>query len=150
MGTESIPLGLFKANIELQLRITRLLQDSGQQWLESAQRAGADSIAETTSEIESLLRAGNWQSLATLPAESFWRLIQQRTGDAQAINQTVIKNQAQFTTGLQQALESWQRSVLGAIGEDSAAQPLQDLFKQWGQAWTAATAPAPKKNDKGA
>ena len=34
MTTDALPLSLYKANIELQLRITRLLQDSGQQWLE--------------------------------------------------------------------------------------------------------------------
>ena len=68
MSNETIPLNLFKANLELQLRIQRLMQENGQQWLENATRAGKDGITESGAEIESLLKAKNWQELATLPA----------------------------------------------------------------------------------
>ena len=68
MSNETIPLNLFKANLELQLRLQRLVQENGQQWLENATRAGKDGIAESGAEIESLLKAQNWQELATLPA----------------------------------------------------------------------------------
>ena len=73
MSNETIPLNLFKANLELQLRLQRLMQENGQQWLENATRAGKDGIAESGTEIESLLKAQNWQELATLPAQAFWR-----------------------------------------------------------------------------
>ena len=46
MSNETIPLNLFKANLELQLRLQRLVQETGQQWLENATRAGKDGIAE--------------------------------------------------------------------------------------------------------
>ena len=67
MSNETIPLNLFKANVELQLRLQRLMQENGQQWLENATRAGSESIAESGAEIESLLKAQNWQELARCP-----------------------------------------------------------------------------------
>ena len=84
MSNETIPLNLFKANLELQLRLQRLVQENGQQWLENATRAGKDGIAESGAEIESLLKAQNWQELATLPAQAFWRQFQYHVGGAQA------------------------------------------------------------------
>lgn len=150
MNTETLSLDLYKANVELQLRITRMLQETGHQWLEAVQRGSADNIAETTAEIESLLRTGNWQALATLPGESLWRLFQQRTDSVQLINQLALKNQAAFTSGLQQALESWQKSVASMAGTSNVTQPLQDIFKQWGATWAAAVQPKPEKTAKGA
>ena len=38
MSNETIPPNLFKANLELQLRLQRLMQENGQQWLENAAR----------------------------------------------------------------------------------------------------------------
>ena len=61
MSNETIPLNLFKANLELQLRLQRLVQENGQQWLENATRAGKDGIAESGAEIESLLKACHFQ-----------------------------------------------------------------------------------------
>ena len=42
MSNETIPPNLFKANLELQLRLQRLMQENGQQWLENAARAGKE------------------------------------------------------------------------------------------------------------
>ena len=46
---------------------------------------GKDGIAESGAEIESLLKAQNWQELATLPAQAFWRQFQHHVGGAQAL-----------------------------------------------------------------
>ncbi len=142
MTTETLSLDLYKANVELQLRITRLLQESGHQWLEAVQRASAENIAETTAEIEGLMRAGNWQALVTLPSESFWRLFQKRTGDMQLVNQIALKNQTSFASGLQQALQAWQKSVGETVGNLGNGLPVQDFFKQWTDSWTAAASMA--------
>lgn len=147
MSTEAISLNLYKANAELQLRITQLLQQSASQWLETLRRANAENIGELTTEIEGLQQTATWQSLATLPAESFWRLFRQRTGDAQFANQIAIRNQAEFTTGLQQAIGHWQKAVATAIGDASAAQPLQDILRQWPGGWI--TAAPSQHNDAG-
>lgn len=135
MSNETLPLNLYKANIELQLRITRLLQEVGHHWLESTQRNSTESIAETNAKIEGLLRSSHWQSLATLPSESFFRVFEMRARDLQFTQQVAIRNQAIFTSGLQQALDSWQKSVAAAIGDSAATQPLQEVLQQWMKAW---------------
>ncbi len=127
MSNETIPLNLFKANLELQLRIQRLMQENGQQWLENATRAGKDGITESGAEIESLLKAKNWQELATLPAQAFWRQFQHHVGGAQALTQVAIKN-----------IQDWQKSVTQAVGQGDAVLPFQDIFKQWGAVWASA------------
>jgi len=127
MSNETIPLNLFKANLELQLRLQRLVQENGQQWLENATRAGKDGIAESGAEIESLLKAQNWQ-----------RQFQYHVGGAQALTQVAIKNQTTFTQGLQIAIQDWQKSVTQAVGQGDAVLPFQDIFKQWGAVWASA------------
>lgn len=87
-----LPIQLYKANAELQLQITRLLQESGHHWLEAMQQLSAGSMLETTSRIQNLQQAADWQALATLPTEVFWRLSQGRMGDAQAVGQAAVKN----------------------------------------------------------
>lgn len=140
IGTENtLPLALFKANLELQLRINRLLQESSHHWLEAASRASSEAIAETDANIEDLLKAGNWQALATLPSEVFWRKFQQQVGDTQASRQTAISAQTAFTSGLQQAIQAWQKNILEAVGSGTAASsPFDDLFKQWEAVWASA------------
>ncbi len=135
MSIDTIPLQLHKANLELQLQITRLTQEGGQRWLEVAAKAGSEGIAEAKAEIEGVKQAGNWQSLATLPGESFWRMLQHRVGDSQDLTQAAIKNQAAFASGLQEAIESWQKSVGEVFGSTGSTQPVKDLFKQWASLW---------------
>ncbi|THF63747.1 hypothetical protein E6C76_14260 [Pseudothauera nasutitermitis] len=129
------PLDLFKANLELQLRVTRLLRESGQRWLEAASRTGTEDLAEAEAEIEDLLKTDNWQTLATLPTQVFWRQFQQRAEDSQSASRFAADNQQAFAEGLQHAVEDWQKSVTAVFG--GGAQPFQDLFKQWGAAWAA-------------
>ncbi|QFY78784.1 phasin family protein [Alcaligenes faecalis] len=146
MSMETLPLDLYKANVELQLRITRLLQEGGHRWLESVQKSSMRSMEQTTAEIEGLLQTGNWQSLATLPADTFWRLFQHGVNDSQTVNQLAIQNQTEFTSGLQEALEAWQKSVMTVVSNTSAAVPMMDIFKQWGAPWAnAASASDTKK-----
>ena len=64
MSAQTIPLHLLKAQLELQLHLSRLLQESGQQWLEHAARNGPERIAETGSEIEGVQQTSSWQELA--------------------------------------------------------------------------------------
>ena len=141
MTTETLPMDLYKANVELQRNITQLLQQSGHEWLEAVQRTSSETLADTRAEIESLLQAANWQSLATLPGASLWRLLQQRTGDTQLASQVALKNQAAFTSGLQQALAQWQKSIASVVGSSSTAQP-QEVFRQWRAAWDAVASAA--------
>ena len=111
-----LPIQLYKANAELQLQITRLLQESGHHWLEAMQQLSAGGVLETTSRIQNLQQAADWQALATLPSEVFWRLCQGRMGDTQAVGRAAAKSQAAFVDGLREALTTWQASVSEVFG----------------------------------
>ncbi|MDR0225982.1 MAG: hypothetical protein LBI66_06140 [Burkholderiaceae bacterium] len=145
MSAQTIPLHLLKALLELQLHLGRLLQESGQQWLEHAARTGPERIAETGSEIEGLQQSGSWQELATLPAQAFWRHAHLRMGHAQALVQTAVASQMALTQGMQQAVQDWQRQVAGVLGgEQGVADPTvpwSDLLARWTSAVQAVASP---------
>jgi hypothetical protein len=134
MNTEILPVDLYKANVELQLRITRLLQEGALRWLESVQKSSAEGVAEITAGIEGLQGSANWQSMAMLPAKTFWRAFQHRVNDGQAINQLAIKNQA----------------VIGVLGGSQSTQPLLQAFGQLGAAWAQPASADNGKTGKGA
>lgn len=125
------PIHLYKANAQLQLQITRLLQESGQQWLEAMQQISAGGVLETTSRIHGLQQAADWQALATLPVEVFQRLFQGRVGDAQAVANAAAKSQAVFADGLRQALVTWQESVSATFGASGDTASFAQLFQPW-------------------
>lgn len=135
MSIDTLALSLYKANIEFQLRIINLLQVSGHQWLASVQQTSAEYVSQTKAKIDSLVQSASWPELATLPSESFWRVFQQQSSDVQLANQLAVKNQAIFASGLQQALDSWQKSVVAVVGDSRSALPMQDVFNQWGEMW---------------
>ncbi|MEL1263798.1 phasin family protein [Pseudoxanthomonas putridarboris] len=142
-GKTELPLSLFKANIELQTRINRLAQQGGQQWLDLSNRLLGDGIAESNAEIEELLKTEDWQTLATLPAESFWRQLQQRFGDSQAAVQIAVSAQTAFANGLQEALRAWQKETAEALGSGGIpgapfADAWEKMFAPWEQLFQAA------------
>lgn len=139
-----LPINLYKANAQLQLQVTRLLQESGHQWLEAMQQLSADGVLETTSRIQGLQQAGDWQALATLPSDVFRRLCQGRMDNAQAVGQVAAKSQAAFTTGLRQALAAWQESISEAFGSNTETPSFTQLYQQWAQPWTTPAAPKGK------
>ncbi len=145
MNTKTeLPLELYKANLELQARVNKLIQETGEQWLDLGHRLIGDGIAESNAEIEEVLKADDWQSLATLPAESFWRQVQQRFGDAQAVTQIAVVAQNTFASGLQDAIRTWQQETaqtLGGITGLPGTDALNEMFKPW-QALLQASVPA--------
>ena len=147
-NTTQLPLNLYKANLELQTRIAKLIQEGGRQWLELGQRAIEDGIAECDAEVEEVLKAGDWQALATLPAESFWRQVQQRFGDSQAAVQIAVGAQTAFASGLQDAVRTWQKETALAPGDNPLAasfegSPWADLLKPWQQLLSPSASAAP-------
>lgn len=64
--SNELPIHLYKANAELQLQITRLLQESGLHLLEAMQKLSAGGVLEITSRIQGLQQAADWQGFATL------------------------------------------------------------------------------------
>lgn len=146
--SNELPIHLYKANAELQLQITRLLQESSHHWLEAMQQLSAGGVRETTSRIQGLQQAADWQALATLPSEVFWRRCQCHMGDAQAVGQVAAKSQAAFANGLRQALTTWQESVSEAFGASGDAASFTQLCQRWAQPWTAPSAVPQGKTKK--
>ena len=135
-----LPLSLYKANSELQLRINKLVMENWKKWLELSTRAMDDGIAESQARVEQLLRAQDWTALASMPAETFGRLLQQRLGDADVTNQIAASVQAHFAQGLQEAIQTWQKDTARALGGMSdlgnmANAPWNDVMAQWGRLW---------------
>ena len=144
-----LPLNLYKANLGLQVKLGRLFQESGRQWIDYGYRLVNDGIVESNAEAEALLTAEDWQKLATLPAESFWRQLQQRFGDSQAVAQIAVTAQTDFARGMQEAVQAWQQQTAGVLGEVAPAalsggdSPWANLFKPWQQLLQAAATDTP-------
>ncbi len=149
-----LPLDLYNANLELQLRIAALIQESAQKWLELGKQAMDEALAESAGEEEQLLKTRNWQTLATLPGEAFWYQLQQRLGDAQAAARIAVESQAAFMAGVQEAIQTWQMDTTRIVDAAIAGAPLgaawNDWFKQWNPVAPGASATATKKAAKGA
>ena len=110
-----------------------------QQWLAELCAGGGTPL------FDALQQAADWQALATLPSEVFWRLCQGRMGDTQAVGQAAAKSQAAFADGLRQSLSAWQASVSEAFGASGDTASFAQLCQQWAQPWTApSTAPQGK------
>ncbi len=146
-----LPLNLYKANLELQLRMARIMQESCKKWMELGARGVGETITDYNTELEQLLKAQDWQSLAALPADTFWRRLQQRFNDSQSATQTAVGMQTAFAAGVQDALQSWQKETMqafsGVTDIGSINNAFNDIAKQWSQMWpvNAVTESKPSK-----
>src|SRR5690606_23215418 len=142
MGNASdLALALWKANLDLQLRIGQLIQDSGRDWLELGTRAAGEGAVEFDAGLRKLMRGGDWQALAALPVEAFWGQAVQRWGGGQALNQTALHAQDSFASGVLEALQDWQQALAEAwnevdldLGLDAApgvADAWRSLLSNW-------------------
>lgn len=136
MSPDNILLTLFKANMLLQMNITRLAQKSGQGWLDAARQSSGASLTETSRQIDNLLQAADWPALMALPNEMLQRHSDQQQGGQQALTQIAIQQQILFANGLQQALVAWQKSVVEAFGDRPGAASFVEIMRQWGRPWT--------------
>lgn len=138
-STRNLPFTLHKLNLELQVKLLRLLQENSQQWLDYSHRLLHDSISESDAAMQSLLDADDWRKLADLPNDAFWQKVQRRLSDSQAAMQALLKTQASFSTGAQQAMQAWQKDltqILGAITQGQPQNPSgQNALQAWLQPW---------------
>src|SRR5690606_13740308 len=134
-GPNGLPQALYRANLQLQARIAELLHDGSRQWLDFGQRLVEEGLLERDAELRSLGRH-DWQALAALPADAFWRQVQQRFGDQQAAAQVSVAVQAAFARGLQEAMREWRRDTAAALDEAGLGFPVDNpmwsaLFQGW-------------------
>lgn len=128
MNIESFPFNLYKANVELQLRIAQFLQEGRRNWIESTRQCHAGAGAATEQEMENLAQSANWQALVSLSPKTFGRLLEAAMSGTQTMHQTMLKNQTASAAGFQQALEDWRKSVTGSWASACSAQSLQSIF----------------------
>jgi len=128
MNMEAFPTNIYKCNIELQLRIIQLMQECRQRWLESAQQRNSEALAKTESELDVLSQATDLPSIVALRSETFGRLFQACISGTQTMNDTTLKDQAEFAAGLQQALQNWQKAVSDQLGNTYSTQWPQNLM----------------------
>lgn len=122
MSTDTdLPSNLYRTNLELQLRIAGLVQESALKWLEMGKYTMGDDLAESAAEAEQLLKARDWQTLTTLPGEAFWHQLLLGFGDAEAAAKIALEAQTSFVTGLQDAIRTWQEETVRIVGEAGAA-----------------------------
>src|SRR5690554_3358165 len=135
----NLPLALYKANLELWLRIGQLLEDNREQWTGVLAQELDQRMAEAGRSAGDAGAAPGWQSsLAMMPGNELWRLAEQQVSDLQALAQTASGNQMTFVNGFQQALEEWQEATASAFGEAAGdvelpAQPFQGLHDTFEQ-----------------
>src|SRR5690625_2570093 len=112
-----LPLALYKANLELWLRMGQLLEDNRGQWMGLLASELDQRMSEARRSAGDVQAARNWPSMAMLPGSELWRIAEQQVSDLQALAQTASGNQMTFVNGFQQALEEWQQATASAFGE---------------------------------
>jgi hypothetical protein len=127
----ALPLALYRANSELQSRLAELVQDSALMWLEFGQRMINEGLVDGSSDVQEMLRTQDWQKLLSLPADAFWRQLQQRFGDHQAAAEIALAAQAGFAQGVQEALQAWQRDTVAALDEAGLASAAPAFDPAW-------------------
>jgi hypothetical protein len=138
-----LPLTLWNANLELQRRIGQLLQESAQAWLDQGAHALDEGMVETGTELRDALRGGDWQAIAALPAEAFWRQVELRLGDGQALVQVAMNAQNAFASGLIEALQAWQAQTARAW-TGPGTPGVEDLWRLASAPWGMAEVLAPQ------
>lgn len=134
MKTPTLPLSLYKANLDLWLRIGELLEENRNQWTTLMARELQQGATGSGFDLDAL-RRGDWQTLALLPGQALQRLAAHGVSDLQAAAQTALGNQMTFATGFQQALADWQQATVEALGDAAGTDDGADAQAVLGQAW---------------
>lgn len=149
MSINTLPVDLYKANLDFYQRIGKLLQQGNRQWLEQNQQLFSENFSKFDTEVEKLLQAKDWQALSALPSETFRKMWQQPVADTQSLAQAAVSNQAAFVAGLTEAFTEWQKDLSSAvsnIGDTGTFGRTWDDFLKQMSALPAAATEAVKKS----
>lgn len=146
------PIEVLNANLALQARLMKLVQENGQRWLGFGRDLAAKATVAANKEVADALRTGDWQKLASMPVEAFWAPLQRQFNTSRELAESAAAAQTAFVQGLQDALRTWQKDVTRALGADSSARPLGgpawiDLLSPW-QQWLSDTGKQPGASRK--
>lgn len=145
------PMALYKANLELVMRLGALLQENRRRWTRFGVASADEAIERTLSETGRLLTTNDWTSLANLPGEAFWKAVQGEPGPMQGALDAAVGNQNAFAQGLQEAFGAWQQQCAEVIREAGGTPPVAfNLDSAWRSATTRPAAPAPARGSTAA
>lgn len=149
------PLALYKANLELVLRLGTLLQENRRRWNVLGTSGASDAIERTLAETERLLTTNDWSSLSEMPGERFWRSIRDGGSPLHGTAEAALANQTAFADGLREAFSAWKQQSVDALGEGGLPLGKFDIagfmnLFQGSQATVAAPALPTGKTKRGA
>ncbi|OJY90712.1 MAG: hypothetical protein BGP25_09705 [Lysobacterales bacterium 63-13] len=114
------PMALYKANLELVLRIGTLLQENRQRWMQAGAAGTSEAVQRTLAETERMLTTNDWNALAKIPGAEFWNSLGTGTAPLQGTVETAVRSQTEFAEGLKQAFAEWQQQSAEALGGQGA------------------------------
>jgi hypothetical protein len=118
------PMALYKANLELVLRIGALLQENRRRWSQAGAAGASEAIERTLAETQRMLTTNDWSSLSAMPGEEFWKSLSGGSAPLQGTVESAIRSQTEFAQGLKDAFAEWQQQSVEAMGgSDSQAAP---------------------------
>ncbi|MBB1631098.1 phasin family protein [Cupriavidus sp. UME77] len=133
-----VPLACFAANCEAGLRALTLLQESRQRFLELQLDAVRKDIKTLHDAGAQLANAGDFATLATLPATFLRNQAEHYAQRMQAWMSLAIHNQTAMVEQLREAGETWQRCQAAALQQAgstaSLSAPVQGMFEKFSQA----------------
>ncbi len=139
------PMALYKANLELVLRIGALLQENRQRWMQTGATGTNEAIQRTLAETERMLTTSDWKALSAMPGEEFWKSVRGGAGPLQGTIEAAARSQAEFSEGLKQAFAEWQQQSADALG-GNAAQAAAPAFTDFMRGFSAPGRSSPSKS----
>lgn len=133
-----VPLACFTANCEAGLRALTLMQESRQRFLELQLDAVRKDIKTLHEAGAQLANAGDFATLATLPATFLRNQAEHYAQRMQAWMNLAIHNQTAMVEQLREAGETWQRCQAAALQQAGSTASLptqvQAMFEKFSQA----------------
>ncbi|MEO7200314.1 MAG: hypothetical protein ABIY56_08870 [Dokdonella sp.] len=127
----SLPLALYKANLELAMHISELMQESRQRWLTLETDGAGSAVDEARHSAEVATGTTDWNAVMSLPGETFFQTLRQGVGGYQALLETAIGNQTEFSGGLRGAFTVWREQCARALDENGGTLPFASSFDEF-------------------
>ena len=116
------PLALYKANLELLMRIGALLQENRQRWTKLGVAGTDDAIQRTLAQTEKLLTSNDWPSVSAMPGESFWSGLQPDASLRGNLD-AAVSSQSTFAKGIKEAFTAWREQCADLIRDAGGKLP---------------------------
>lgn len=123
------PMALYKANLELVLRLGALLHEQRRQWSVFGSASVGAALERTLAQTEKVLTSNDWSQLMAMPGNAFWRSLRAEPMPVQASIEKALQCQDAFAQGLKDAFAQWQQQSADALGTDTAPWTLASIMQ---------------------